>query len=74
MIKEKGLHPFKRFVLPALSIAGCVVMVIASVLSHKMSNVYYLVVFAVVMEIGAFVYFYRRKKEKISLASSDEEE
>lgn len=74
MIKEKGLHPFKRFVLPALSIAGCVVMVVASVLSHKMSNVYYLVVFAVVMEIGAFVYFYRRKKEKISLASSDEEE
>ncbi len=55
MRKEKDFHPVKRFVLPALSIAGIAVLVIASIARHKMGNVYYLAVFAVVMLIGALL-------------------
>lgn len=65
MIKEKGLNPFLRFVLPGLSIVGAGVMVAASIFRHGISNVWYLIVFAVVMLIGAAVYFYKNKsKEK----------
>ncbi len=53
MMKEKDLHPVKRFVLPCLSFVGIAVMVIASIVSHKMANVWYLIVFAVFMLIGA---------------------
>ena len=62
MIKEKDIHPFKRFVLPILSCVGVVVMVIASIVSHKMANLYYLVVFAVIMAIGAAFYYFNKKK------------
>lgn len=65
MIKEKGVHPFKRFVLPILSCVGVVVMVIASIVSHKMANLYYLVVFAVIMAIGAIFYFNKKKKSAV---------
>ena len=54
MIKEKEMHPVKRFVLPILSIVGALVMTAASILRHGMSNVYYLVVFAIVMGAGFF--------------------
>lgn len=60
MIKEKDLHPVKRFVLPGLSIAGVAVIVIASILKHGMANLWYLIVFAAIMGLGAIV-FYRRK-------------
>lgn len=53
MIKSKELHPVKRFVLPILSIIGTVVFVIASIVRHGMDNVWYLIVFAVIMAIGA---------------------
>jgi len=53
MIKSKELHPVKRFVLPILSIVGTVILVIASIDSHGMGNVWYLIVFAVIMAIGA---------------------
>lgn len=59
MIKAKDVHPVKRFVLPILSICGTVILVIASIVSHKMGNVWYLIVFAVLMGVGAF--FYRKK-------------
>lgn len=53
MIKEKGLHPVKRFVFPALSMIAVVVVVTASIVSHGISNLYYLVIFAVIMLLGA---------------------
>ena len=61
MIKEKGLHPFKRFVLPILSIAGCGVMVIASVFKFAINTDnptlhYYLIVFVVIMALGCLVH------------------
>ena len=62
MIKEKGLNPFFRFVLPSLSIVGVGVMVAASIFSHKLSIVWYLIVFAVIMLAGAALFLYHRKK------------
>lgn len=50
--KEKDLSAFKRFVMPALSIIGCVFMVIAACFAHGMAVFYYLIVFAVIMLIG----------------------
>ena len=61
MIKEKDLHPFKRFVLPTLSIIGVGVIVAASIIKHRMDNVWYLIVFAFVMAIGAVVYYFNTK-------------
>ena len=61
MKKEKDLHPVKRFVFPALSIACVGVLVMASIVSHKLGNLYYLAVFAVIMAIGAAFYFYNNK-------------
>lgn len=52
MKKEKEWNGFKRFVMPAVSIAGCIIMIIAAFVSHKMAAVYYLIVFAVVIIIG----------------------
>ncbi len=78
MIKAKDVHPFKRFVLPVLSMCGVAILVIASIYSHKMANVWYLIVFAVIMAIGAL--FHRGGKasvaDKIAAAftkKSDEE-
>jgi len=65
MIGAKDVHPFKRFVLPVLSMGGVAILVIASIVSHKMSNLYYLAVFAVIMALGAF--FHRSEKTGRSL-------
>ena len=62
MIKEKDMHPVKRFVLPTLSIIGALVMTAASILRHGMANLYYLVVFAVIM--GAGFFFMKPKKKE----------
>ena len=63
MIKEKDLHPVKRFVFPSLSLVGVVIFVVASIVSHKMGNLYYLAVFAVAMLIGAL--FCRRNGKAV---------
>lgn len=55
MIKEKELGVFKRFVMPTLAVCGCCFMVYAAIVSHKMAVVYYLIIFAIVMLIGALV-------------------
>ena len=60
MKKEKDWTSFKRFVMPALSICGCIFMVIAAFFSHRMAAVYCLIVFAVVM-ILAFIIEKRSK-------------
>jgi APA family basic amino acid/polyamine antiporter len=57
--KEKDLSVFKRFIMPILALCGCLFMVYAAIVSHKMAVVFYLIVFAVVMAIGAF---FRNKK------------
>lgn len=64
MKREKDLHPVKRFVLPILSLVGVVVMVIASIASHGIKNLYYLVVFAVIMALGALFMRYNNRKLK----------
>ena len=63
MIKEKGMHPVKRFVLPFLSICSAIVMTIACVLRHGVSNVYYLLIFAIVMDVGIFFMLRKKKQE-----------
>ena len=53
MKKETSLSPFKRFVAPIVALAGCAFMIVAACFSHKMAVVAYLIIFAVVMVIGA---------------------
>lgn len=64
MIKEKELGVFRRFVLPCLSLCGIAVIIYASIDKHKMGNVWYLVVFAVIMLIGFLAQRYNGKKAK----------
>ena len=74
MVKEKDLHPFKRFVLPILSIIGSGIMVAASILSHGMDNVYYLAIFVPVMALGAFFWYKNRKKAPVAAVEVAPEE
>lgn len=62
--KEKELNSFKRFVLPVLSLCGIGVIIYASINKHGLRNVWYLIVFAVIMLIGLGVDMYNRKKTK----------
>lgn len=62
MVKEKKLHPVKRFVFPVISIACCVFMVVAAIFSHKMGVVWYLAVFAVIMLLA--IPFYKKATKK----------
>lgn len=63
MKKEKEMPALKRFVIPALALAGSVFMVIAAVWAHglnvsdklvEMPVFYYLIVFVVIMALGSF--------------------
>ena len=56
MRKEKDQNAIRRFVLPVLALCGSIFMVIACIFSHGISCLWYLIVFAVVMAIGAMVY------------------
>ena len=64
MSKEKGLHPFKRFVMPVLSIASCLFMILAAIFAHGMGVVWYLIVFAVLMLLAAPFYHKNAVKAK----------
>jgi len=55
MRKEKDQNILRRFILPILALCGSVFMVVASVFSHGMGCVWYLIVFAVVMLLGALL-------------------
>lgn len=59
MRKEKDQPPVRRFVLPMLALCGSVFMVIASIFSHGIGCLWYLIVFAVIMAVGAL---FSRKK------------
>ncbi len=54
MVKEKDLNWFKRILMPVLAVLGCLFMVYAAVVSHKIAVVWYLVIFAAIMIVGAF--------------------
>ena len=54
--KEKEQPVLRRFILPLLALCGSVFMIAACILGHGMSCVWYLIVFAVIMAIGALVY------------------
>ncbi len=60
MVKEKTLHPVKRFVFPALSIICCVFMIAAACVSHGMGVVWYLCVFALIMLLS--IPFYKKAR------------
>ena len=72
MKKEKEFGVFKRFVLPILSMFGVVVMVAASIFRHKIANVWYLILFAIIMGIGALIYFFGNKKSDQKVAEASE--
>ena len=69
MVKEKDMGAFKRFVLPVIAIVACLFMVFAAVYAHGITPyltakangefsfpvLFYLIVFAVIMIIGAFL-------------------
>ena len=69
MAKEKGLGIYKRFVLPGLSVLACLFMIFAAVYAHGITPylaakakgsfsfpvLFYLIVFAAIMAIGAAV-------------------
>ena len=53
MMKTERLHnPFKHYVVPVLAILACIFMVIATIITYKVTVVYYLLVFAVIMVVG----------------------
>ena len=55
MRKEKDQNVVRRFVLPTLALCGSVFMVVASVFSHGWGCFWYLIVFGVIMGVGALV-------------------
>ena len=62
MRKEKQQNVLRRFILPILACCGSVFMIVASIFSHRMGVVWYLIVFATVMLIGELV---DRKNRKL---------
>ena len=60
MIKAKDTSRLTRFWIPALAILASTFMVVCAVLAHRMSVVYYLIVFAAVMAIGAIPLFQKK--------------
>ena len=71
MTKSKDLNTFRRFIMPILSIIGCLFMVFAALYAHSRTGgklavwntpvSWYLIIFAVVMAIGAF--FYKKERD-----------
>ncbi len=53
--KEKDLNVFNRFIMPCISLASCVFMIVAACIAHKTAVIAFLIVFAVVMAIGALI-------------------
>ena len=63
MVKEKDVHPFKRFVLPLISMVGVGIIIYAGIRSHGVKNLYYLAVFAVIMLSGWLVLRQNEKRK-----------
>ena len=60
MRKEKDQPIHRRFVMPTLMMCGCVFMIIASIASHGIGCLWYLIVYAAFMTVGAL--FYRKRQ------------
>ena len=58
--KAKDESVGRRFIVPILAICGASFMVFACIIGHKFANVYYLIVFAVIMAIGGI---FRKSKK-----------
>lgn len=56
MKKNKDGKVMDRWILPILACIGSLFMITACIISHGMANVYYLIVFAVIMIIGGLFY------------------
>ncbi|MBO5733316.1 MAG: APC family permease [Clostridia bacterium] len=62
MKREKDLHPVKRFLVPALSILGCLFMVVALIVSHGWTpTIAFLIIAGVIML--ASIPFYKKKQQ-----------
>ena len=59
MRKERELNGFKRFVMPALGLCGCLFMVYAAFAGYGATVFYYLAIYAVFMAVGNC--FYRKQ-------------
>lgn len=55
MRRTKDASTMQRIVIPFLALCGCCFMIYASIVSHGIENLWYLIVFAVIMVIGYFV-------------------
>ena len=60
MRRERELRPFKRFVMPAASIACSLFMVYAAVVAHGVAVAWYLALYALVMAVGLLLLRGRR--------------
>ena len=58
--KEKDQTLVRRFIMPSLSICGALFMIYACIFSHGWGCLWYLIVFAVIMGIGAL---YQKNKQ-----------
>ena len=65
--EHKSLGVVKGIVLPILAILGSLFMVYAAIYSHKMAVVYYLIIYLVVMVIGALVLHFNQKHETVEV-------
>ncbi len=88
IVKSKDEKPFRRFVLPILSILGCAFMIFAAIYAHGISPyktarangtfsfpvLFYLIVFAVIMIVGFFFSPKFRGLTKKGQSVSNEEE
>lgn len=59
MIIAKKESAWRRYVLPSLAVLGSLFMIYACIVGHQMENVWYLIVFAVIMLLG--LCFYKKK-------------
>lgn len=61
MVKEKELPTFKRVVMPILGVAASLFMVVAAIVSLGTAIIFYLILFAAVMIVGACLKNYRNR-------------
>ncbi len=63
MRKATDLGAFKRIIMPALGLLGCLFMVYAAFAGHGVSTVlHYLIIFVVIMAVGNYFYFKNQGK------------
>ncbi len=62
MKKEKDLHPVKRFLVPSLSILGCLFMVVALVVSHGWGPTFAFIVIGGVIMLFSIPFYKKQTK------------